>query len=76
MHTETAFFIPEGVGYVGMEIPGSQELAKATLKSLKNHKVVVWEKHGCLAVGKDVHDAFDRIDLMAKAARIYLMTQP
>lgn len=73
MHTETAFFIPEGIGYVGMESPGSQELAKATLKSLKNHKVVLWEKHGCLAVGKDVHEAFDRIDMMAKAARIYFM---
>jgi rhamnulose-1-phosphate aldolase len=73
MHTETAFFIPEGIGYVGMQIPGSQELAKATLKSLKNHKVILWEKHGCLATGKDVHEAFDRIDLMAKAAKIYLM---
>jgi rhamnulose-1-phosphate aldolase len=76
MHTETAFFIPEGIGYVGMEVPGSIGLAKANLKSLKDHKVVLWEKHGCLAVGKDVHEAFDRIDIMAKAARIYLMIQP
>lgn len=73
MHTETAFFIPEGIGYVGPEVPGSHELARATLKSLKNHKVILWEKHGCLAIGKDVHEAFDRIDIMAKAARIYLM---
>jgi rhamnulose-1-phosphate aldolase len=73
MHTETAFFIPEGIGFVPLEVPGSMELAKANLKSLKNHKVILWEKHGCLAVGKDVHEAFDRIDLMAKAARIYLL---
>ena len=73
MHTETAFFLPEGIGYVGMEVPGSHELAKATLKSLKNHKVILWEKHGCLAVGQDVHEAFDRIDIIAKAARIYLL---
>jgi rhamnulose-1-phosphate aldolase len=72
MHTETEFFIPEGIGYVPLLEPGSQELAKANLKSLKDHKVVLWEKHGCLAIGKDVHEAFDRIDLMAKAARIYL----
>lgn len=72
MHTETAFFIPEGIGYVPMQTPGSQDLAKATLKSLKNHKVILWEKHGCLATGKDVNEAFDRIDLMAKAAHIYL----
>jgi rhamnulose-1-phosphate aldolase len=73
MHTETAFFIPDGIGYVSLQAPGSQELAKATLKSLRNHKIVLWEKHGCLATGKDVHEAFDRIDLMAKAARIYLI---
>jgi rhamnulose-1-phosphate aldolase len=73
MHTETAFFIPEGIGYVPLLTPGSQELAKATLKSLKNHKVVLWEKHGCLATGKDVHEAFDRIDMMAKAAQIYYL---
>lgn len=74
MHTETPFFIPDGIGYVGMEVPGSHELAIATLKSLENHKIVLWEKHGCLAVGKDVHEAFDRIDIMAKAARIYHLT--
>lgn len=73
MHTETAFFIPEGIGYVPLAEPGSLALAKATLKSLKTHKIVLWEKHGCLATGKDVNEAFDRIDLMAKAAKIYLL---
>jgi len=72
MHTETVFFIPEGIGYVPTVEPGSLALAKATLKSLKDHKVVLWEKHGCLAIGKDVHEALDRIELMAKAALIYL----
>ena len=73
MHTETAFFIPEGIGYVPLLEPGSQELAKANLKSLKNHKVILWEKHGCLAIGQDVNEAFDRVDLMNKAAKIYLL---
>jgi rhamnulose-1-phosphate aldolase len=73
MHTETAFFIPKGVGYVPLLTPGSHELAAATLNSLKNHKIVLWEKHGCLAVGKDVQEAFDRMDLIAKAAKIYLV---
>lgn len=75
MHTETAFFIPEGIGYVPLAEPGSLALAKATLKSLKSHKIVLWEKHGCLATGKDVNEAFDRIDLMAKAAKIYLLSK-
>jgi rhamnulose-1-phosphate aldolase len=75
MHTETAFFIPDGIGYVSLQTPGSQALAKATLKSLKKHKIVLWEKHGCLATGRDVNEAFDRIDLMAKAATIYLLVK-
>lgn len=72
MHTETPFFLPEGIGYVPLVEPGSPELAKANLKGLQDHAVVIWEKHGCMAIGKDVHDAFDRIDVLAKAARIYL----
>jgi rhamnulose-1-phosphate aldolase len=72
MHTETPFFLPEGIGYVPLVPPGSPELAKANLKALKDHTVVIWEKHGCMAIGRSVHDAFDRIDVLAKAAAMYL----
>ena len=72
MHTETIYFLPNGVGYLGFEVPGSESLAIGTLEALQDHKVVIWEKHGCLAVGADVHQAFDRIDMLDKAAGIYL----
>lgn len=72
MHTETIFFLPEGIGYIPFEVPGSEAMAAATLKALQNHKVVMWEKHGCLAVGKDVCQALDRVDMLAKAAMIFL----
>ena len=71
MHTEIAYFFPEGIGYVPLVTPGSADLAKATFKSLKDHTLVVWEKHGCIAIGKSVHEAFDRIDVLANAAAIY-----
>jgi rhamnulose-1-phosphate aldolase len=35
--------------------------------------VAVWQYHGCLAVGNDVIEAFDLIDTVNKAARIYLL---
>jgi rhamnulose-1-phosphate aldolase len=73
MHTETPFFLPEGIGYVPLVAPGSPELAEANLLALQDHTIVVWEKHGCMAIGKDVHEAFDRIDVLAKAANIYLL---
>lgn len=73
MHTETAFFNPEGIGFVPLLPPGSQELAQATLSALKDHRIILWEKHGCLSTGRDVNEAFDRMDLMAKAAKIFLL---
>ncbi len=73
MHSETIFFIPEGIGYVPFELPGSQELADKTLKSLEKHPVVLWEKHGCLAIGDSIPDALDKIDMLSKAARMWFM---
>ena len=72
MHTETAYFLPTGIGFIPFEVPGSLAIAKKTLSALENHKVILLEKHGCIAIGKDVHEAFDRIDMLAKAAGIYL----
>jgi rhamnulose-1-phosphate aldolase len=72
MIPETRIIVPRGVGIVPYEIPGSLELADATLKALADHDVVMWEKHGCLAVGEDVIETFDMIDTLSKSAQIYL----
>jgi rhamnulose-1-phosphate aldolase len=58
---------------VPFELPGSLQLAEKTLLSLVDHRVIVWEKHGCLAIGETISAAFDRIDMFSKAARIYLI---
>ncbi len=73
MHTETVYFLPDGIGYVPYHLPGSAQIAKATYKALKKHRVIMWEKHGCLAIGKNASEAFDRIDILAKSARIYFI---
>lgn len=71
MHPETMQFLPEGTGFIPYTLPGSENIAMATLKGFEKHRVVLWEKHGCMAVGTSLADAFDNIDLLAKAARIY-----
>jgi rhamnulose-1-phosphate aldolase len=71
MHPETMVIVPDGVGFLPYMLPGSQEIADATLKKFENHKVVIWEKHGCFAIGRDVFEAFDLIDTLAKSAQIY-----
>ena len=57
---------------VPYKMPSSVELADATLKELDDYDVVMWEKHGVFAVGTDVMDAFDQIDVLTKAAQIYI----
>ncbi|MBI9036240.1 MAG: rhamnulose-1-phosphate aldolase [Bacteroidales bacterium] len=73
MHPETMVFVPKGVGFVPYKIPGSVEIAEATIEILKDRDVALWEKHGVFAVGDNVFETFDMIDILAKSARIFFM---
>ncbi|MGB3340609.1 MAG: rhamnulose-1-phosphate aldolase [bacterium] len=73
IHPELKMFLPEGVGYAPYRCPGTDELAKVTITALKKHRLVLWEKHGCLATGIDIFDAFDMVDMVNKAAQIFLL---
>ncbi|MBO7120120.1 MAG: rhamnulose-1-phosphate aldolase [Bacteroidaceae bacterium] len=72
MIPETLAFAPLGLGIVPYTLPGSVDLANATLEQIKDYDVVLWEKHGTVAVGMDIMDAFDQTDVLNKAATIYL----
>ena len=72
MIPETLAFAPLGIGIVPYGLPSSVELAEATLEKIKKHDVVLWEKHGTVAVGQDIMDAFDQTDVLCKAANIYM----
>lgn len=71
MIPETLAFAPLGLGFIPFANPGTQELADATLKEISRYDVVLWEKHGTVAVGTDMMDAFDQTDVLNKAACIY-----
>jgi len=73
VHPEVKIFVPEGVGCVPYEAPRSVELAEATIVALRDHRVALWDKHGCGAVGAEAAEAFDLLDILDKAARIYLI---
>lgn len=72
MIPETLAFAPLGIGIVPYQMPGSIEMADATLEKIKTHDVVLWEKHGTVALGRDIMDAFDQTDVLCKAANIYM----
>jgi rhamnulose-1-phosphate aldolase len=70
---EVSFIFPEGIGFVPYLLTGSEKLAIETRKKFENHKIVIWEKHGCVATGKNFDDAFDKIDVLVKSLKIYFM---
>ena len=72
MIPETRAFCPKGLGIAKYELPGSLQLAKSTIQQLNEYDVVLWEKHGVCAVAPDILEAFDQIDVLSKAAQIYL----
>jgi len=72
MIPETRAFCPRGLGIVPYKMPSSFELADATIEQLDDYDVVMWEKHGVVAVGEDIMEAFDMVDTLSKSAQIYL----
>lgn len=72
MIPETRVLVPKGVGIVPYVLTGTTAMARATIQQLENHDVVLWEKHGALAIGDDILQCFDLIDTLTKSAKIYL----
>ena len=73
MIPETKAFCPRGLGMVPYMLPSSVELADATISAIEDdYDVVMWEKHGVFAVDTDIMSAFDQVDVLNKAAQIYI----
>ena len=73
MIPETRAFCPKGLGIVPYLLPSSVALGEATLSTLdEGYDVVMWEKHGVFAVDTDIMAAFDQVDVLNKAAQIYM----
>jgi rhamnulose-1-phosphate aldolase len=73
MIPETRAFCPKGLGIVPYLLPSSIALGEATLNTLdEGYDVVMWEKHGVFAVDNDIMAAFDQVDVLNKAAQIYM----
>ena len=73
MIPETRAFCPRGLGIVPYLMPSSIELAEATIRTIdEDYDVVMWEKHGVFAVDTDILNVFDQVDVLNKAAQIYI----
>ncbi len=72
MLPEVRIFVPRGVTLLPYALPGSETLANMTVEGLRNRDVAVWLKHGALAAGKDIMEAFDFLDVANKGCNIYM----
>ena len=73
MIPETKAFCPLGLGIVPYLLPSSVTLAEETIDTIEEgYDVVMWEKHGVFAVDEDIMSAFDQVDVLNKAAQIYM----
>ena len=67
---ETILQLPEGIGLIPFQVPGSSELMEATTRSLREHRIVIWAKHGVIARSDiSTKRASDRIEYAETAAR-------
>ncbi len=67
---EAIINLPEGLGFVPFSVPGSPELMDGTLRGLREHRVVLWAKHGVMARSDaSVKRASDRVEYAETAAR-------
>ena len=67
---ETIINLPEGIGFIPFRIPSSPELMAANVESLRQHRIVLWAKHGVMARSDvSVKRAADRVEYAETAAR-------
>lgn len=71
---ETIVQLPEGIGFIPFKLPGSADLMAATVTALRQHRIVVWAKHGVMARSDiSVKRAADRIEYAETAAKYEYM---
>jgi L-fuculose-phosphate aldolase len=62
------------VGRVPFIKPGSDQLAQAVARALRTHRTCLLARHGAIAVGKDVLDAFFRLERLEFLAQVTLLS--
>lgn len=59
----------ENIPLAEYSIPGSKELVEKTSKYFENYDVVLMANHGVIIAGKDIKDAFYKLDLCENYAK-------
>ncbi len=73
--TESVMVFPRGIGVVGFNVPGSEELAVASSEKMRLYDAVVWAHHGLFCSGKDFDTTFGLMNTVEKAAEVFVKVQ-
>lgn len=73
MHPELVLLLPDGLAVVPYTLPGTMAQGLAAGAAMERHDVALWVQHGAVATGAGFVEAFDRIDVVNKAARMLLL---
>jgi len=71
-HAECIVVFPQGVEFLPWVMAGSMDLGKATADAMSRRNLAVWQFHGICGCGRNLDEAFGRIDVAEKAAEICL----
>jgi len=67
---ETIVNLPEGIGLIPFRVPSTAALMAATVGCLREHRIIIWTKHGVVARSDvSVKRAADRIEYAETAAK-------
>jgi len=66
---ETILNLPEGIGFMPFQVPGSTELMTSNVVWARNHRLVVWAKHGVMVRSdRSLMHAVDLVEYAETAA--------
>jgi rhamnulose-1-phosphate aldolase len=74
MINECFSIFPEGVGLIPWMVNGNDIIGRATAEKMEHFRSCVWPHHGLFASGSSLDEAFGLIEIIDKAAQVYLMT--
>lgn len=67
---ETIINLPEGIGLIPFQTPGSAGLMAGNVAALRRHQIVIWARHGVMArSGASLMRAADLVEYAETAAR-------
>lgn len=70
---ELSIFLPAGIATAPFAEAGTRLLAETSCNHLNDKQVLIWEKHGLIALAENPDQALDYTEVVNKAAKLYLM---